>query len=291
MSSIIFKTPDTLEDLVLCLGKADQETYILGGGTDFIIKMKKNKIDRGTIIDMTGIKALEEISVQEEHLIIGANVTYSTLERSQIIKEEALCLSKMARTVGAKQIQNMARLPGNIANASKAGDSIPVLIALDASVRTINGNGKVKLTKVEDFIVEMGRTQLKPDEAIIQIVIPRLSGTTRTGFGKIGHGGRNELTIANASLTMVIDYNSEANIIEKASLVVGSVAPKAFHAIEAESYLRRKTPRSEVREQLAELLKKQVGIELGNRNSSIHKVHDIEGLAYDVFDQVFSDVV
>lgn len=291
MSSFIFKTPDTLEDLIACLRKADQDTYILGGGTDFILKMKKNNINQGTIIDMTGIRALEEISIQEDHLDIGANVTYSMIEQSQIIKEEALCLSKMARTVGAKQIQNMARLTGNIANASKAGDSIPVLIALDASVRTINGNGDVKLTKVQDFVVGAGKTQLKPDEAIIGILIPRLLNTTRTGFGKIGHGGRNELTIANASLTMVVDYNQEKNTIERASLVVGSVASKAFHAIEAESYLQHKAPTSEVREHLAEILKSQVRVELGDRMSSIHKMHDVEGLAYDVFDQVFPDMV
>lgn len=290
MSGFVFRTPDTLEELTACLREADRETYVLGGGTDLMIKLKKNKTDSGTIIDMTGIKALEQIRREEDYLVIGANVTYSMLQQSEVIRKEVLCLSKAAKTIGAKQIQNMARLPGNLANASKAGDAIPVLMALDAAVKILDGNGETRLIKVQDFIVNMGKTQLKPNEAIIEIVLPRLPHTARTGFGKIGHGGRNELTIANASLAMVVDYDSEENIINKAVVVVGSVAPKAFHAIEAEAYLQGKAPTPEVRAQLTELLKKQVRAELGNRSSSIHKVHDICGLAQDVFDQVFWDV-
>jgi xanthine dehydrogenase FAD-binding subunit len=291
MSKFIFETPGTLEELIECLHKTKDNSYILGGGTDFVIQMRKKRITQGTIIDMKGIKGLDEINVDEDQIKIGANVTYSQIYNSPGIKAHAACLAQMAVKVGSKQIQNMSGLPGNIVNASKAGDSIPALMALDASAKIINGKGETKLVKMQDLILEMGKTILNPDEAIMEILFPKPPVNARSSFGKIGHGARNELTIANVNLTMVIIYNQENNIIDKASIVIGAVAPIAFHAVEAEAFLQSKKPTRLLMDQLADLLQQQVEARLKRNVSSKHKINDIRGLAYDVFENIFSDVI
>jgi carbon-monoxide dehydrogenase medium subunit len=185
----------------------------------------------------------------------------------------------------------MARLPGNIANASKAGDAIPALLAFDASAKIINGKGDIKLLKVQDIITGMGKTSLSRDEAIIEVLFPLPTANTRSSFGKIGHGARNELTIANVSLAMVLEYNSEVDIIEKAHIAIGAVAPVAFWVVEAEMFLKFKRPTKLLMNQLAEILQQHVEVVLQGNMSSKHKINDIRGLTFDVFEDIFKHVV
>ena len=234
---------------------------------------------------------MDEIKLEGEQLVIGANVTYRALARSPLIRDKALCLAQMARVVGARQIQNMARLPGNIANASKAGDAIPVLMSLNGLARILDSRGEISLVPIQELIKEMRKTSLKPDEAIIEIVIPKLPDCARTGFGKIGHGGRNELTIANATLAMVISCNREENRIEEASIVIGAVAPVAYHDRDAERLLCHREPTAQLQEELAELLQKNVEAILQGKRASLHKANDIKALGFDVFGNIFWDVL
>ena len=291
MSEFEYRMPNTISELVEYLKEANAETYLLGGGTDFVIKMRSKGLQRGTIIDMTGIHELDEIKLEDGYVRIGANVTYSRLAESPVIHDNMKCLAQMALKVGSKQIQNMGRLPGNIANASKAVDSIGVLIALDASAKLINSRGEIRVAKVDDIIQGMGKTDLTMDEAIIEVLIPLRGSGTRSGYGKIGHGGRNELTIANASLTIVVEYDKDKNVIKEASIVIGSVAPKAFHAISAEAYIRNKRPDKCVMGGLASHLEQEVEKALNGNTQSKHKINDIRGLAFDVFWNIFLDVI
>jgi CO/xanthine dehydrogenase FAD-binding subunit len=290
MGEYSFKTPETMVELVECLKLANENTFILGGGTDLMIQMKKKKESQGTFIDMTGIRGLDEIKCNQNEIGIGANVTYTQLYNNSIIRAHGACLSQMAVKVGSKQIQNMARLPGNIVNASKAGDSIPSLIALDASAKIIDGKGHIKIVKIQDIILGMGKTILNRDEAIIEIGFPIPPATTRSSFGKIGHGARNEVTIANVNLAMVIEYDKQINVIEKACIVIGAVAPVAFRAVEAEALLQSKRPTKLLMTELADQLQQQVERKLKDMSSK-HKINDIRGLTFDVFENIFADVI
>ena len=62
-----------------------------------------------------------------------------------------------AREVGGVQIQNRGTLGGNIANASPAGDTLPVLAAADATVvlGSVRGERRVPFT---DFYTGYRRT-------------------------------------------------------------------------------------------------------------------------------------
>ncbi|MEZ4466072.1 MAG: 2Fe-2S iron-sulfur cluster-binding protein [bacterium] len=72
---------------------------------------------------------------------IGALCTYTELEADAGVQAHAPALVEAARTVGAKQIQNRGTLAGNVANASPAGDTLPVLLALDAEVEVASVRG------------------------------------------------------------------------------------------------------------------------------------------------------
>ena len=67
-------------------------------------------------------------------MTLGALTTYTDIRRSAICREHLPALVEAAATIGAAQIQNRGTLGGNIANASPAGDTLPVLLATDAEI-------------------------------------------------------------------------------------------------------------------------------------------------------------
>jgi xanthine dehydrogenase small subunit len=80
-----------------------------------------------------------------------------------------------AREIGGAQIQNRGTLGGNIANASPAGDTLPVLAAANAGVvlRSIRGERTVRF---ESFYTGYRKTVRQPDELIAAIEFPAIDG-------------------------------------------------------------------------------------------------------------------
>ena len=85
------------------------------------------------IVDLWGLDALRGIASDGEAIVLGALTTYSEIRRSALCREHLPALVEAAATIGAAQIQNRGTLGGNIANASPAGDTLPIMLAADAS--------------------------------------------------------------------------------------------------------------------------------------------------------------
>src|SRR5699024_7481740 len=106
-------------------------------------------------------------------LRIGAGVTFA-----QIIFEcfESLPALRMAAiTVGSPQIRNRATLGGNLATASPAGDSLPVLVAVGATVELASRNGR-RAMLVADFLTGPKQNAMEQDELIVAIHVPQTEG-------------------------------------------------------------------------------------------------------------------
>jgi len=281
MSDLIYKTPSDLAELVSCLAAADATTYVLGGGTDFIIRMRDRGITEGTLIDITGIPGLDGIRLDGAWLRIGANATYAEIAESALVQATVPCLAEMARQIGSPQIRNMARLPGNIANASPAGDSIATLMALDASLGILNGRGASATRKVDGLVTGIGKTTLQRDEVITEVLIPRPGPHHRSAYGKIGMGARSQVVIANISMTMALDL-PPGGTIRNPRIVVGSAAPTAYHATDAEALLDGRVPDPRLAGELAEVMRAQVEASIKGIALFQHKMNDVQGLALDL---------
>jgi xanthine dehydrogenase small subunit len=80
----------------------------------------------------------------------------------------------VVRRIGSRQIRNLGTIAGNLANASPIGDTIPCLIALDATVTLASRTGERALP-VEAFITGYRKTALAQGEVIASIRIPFLA--------------------------------------------------------------------------------------------------------------------
>ncbi len=289
MEQFTFKIPSNIKELVECLKNADSSTFILNGGTDLLVRFRNLGIDSGKLIDISGIDELNYIIIQDEQIKIGANVTFAEIGENEIIKKHAPCIRQLARQVGSKQIRNAARMAGNIANSSPGGDSIPALLAVGAKVKIINGKGEITYKTIDELIIGINKNTLQKDEAIIEISIPLMDESYRSVFLKYGMGSsRTTVVIANISVTAVVKYDSALNIIESASVVLGSAAPVAYHAVEAERLLHHKTPSVELGEAFSDALRDHVVESIKGIKIFLSKIDSVKGLGLSAFEELFA---
>lgn len=282
MTDLQVKIPSNLEELKEYLNKADEQTYIIAGGTDFVIKMRKKSIYQGTIIDLTGIKELNYIKKEDGFIKIGANSTFTKIEENILVKEYAHCVKEAAEKVGSKQIRNTATIAGNIANASPAADSIPALMSLGAKLKTIKGSGEITIKEIDDVVEGLNKNKLQKDEAIIEILIPIKGKNYRSTFSKVG--SRSTVSISKLSIAISLKYT---NVIEDIRIFIGALGPKAFRSKIGEEILKGKKPSKELLEEFEKGLEKQVDLAIPGRYSQPYKRECIKGIGYDIFKNLF----
>src|SRR5439155_22873638 len=123
--------------------------------------------------------------------------------------------------VGAWQIQNRATLAGNIANASPAGDSLPVLLAHDAVVHVASVRG-ARAIAFGELYTGYRALAMAPDELITAIDVPFAPARARPFFRKVGT--RRAQSISKVVFCGLLRCGRRGRI-DHARLAYGSVAP------------------------------------------------------------------
>ena len=124
------------------------------------------------IVDVSRLRDLKDIAMTDDGLHIGALVTHTEIMSSPIIRDMFPALVDAAHTIGAVQTRNLGTLGGNLVTCVPSMDSGPTLIALDASVTVANADGRRQMPLAE-FFVGPRKTILKPDDLLVDIVIPK----------------------------------------------------------------------------------------------------------------------
>src|SRR6186997_1144266 len=164
---------------------ADGPARPIAGGTDLMVALTGELGEPpDAILDLWGLDELRGIAIEGTSISLGALTTYTEIRRSGLCREHLPVLVEAAATIGAAQIQNRGTLGGNIANASPAGDTLPVLLAADASFVLGSARGEREVAAV-DFWVAYRKTALAPDELILHVSFPLPRGR-EVRFRKVG---------------------------------------------------------------------------------------------------------
>lgn len=166
----LYFAPKTTTELAELLTQHPEAT-ILAGATDVGLWVTKQHRDLKTVIYVGQIEALKNISVQDNHLVIGAGVTYS--KAWDMLQEYFGDFGELVRRVASTQIRNSGTIGGNIANGSPIGDTPPALIALGATL-TLTSARESRDILLEDFFIQYGQQDLQAGEFVEKISIPLL---------------------------------------------------------------------------------------------------------------------
>ena len=203
---------------------ADPRPQVLAGGTDFMVEVNYGRRHPAAVMSLRKVDELRGWHRQGERLTMGAGLRYADMLEPEF-KTLAPALAQAARTVGSPQIRNTGTIGGNLATASVAGDTLPVLYALDAEVIVSSARGDREMP-IQELIVGPKRTTLADDELIVSISVPVARGPQE--FLKIGV--RNAMVISIASVALVVDGHSE-----RIGCALGSVGPTVIRCFEAEA--------------------------------------------------------
>jgi CO/xanthine dehydrogenase FAD-binding subunit len=218
--------PRTLRDALRML---DQEGPLtpMAGCTDLYVSLNFGTLSATRFLNLWTLDELRSIVVREGRLSIGALCTYTDIIRSRPVRARLPMLAAAAREIGGPQIQNRGTLGGNIANASPAGDTLPVLAAADAVVVIASSAGTRRVPLVE-FYTGYRRTVLAPHELIVAVEVPRVRG--RQWFRKVG-------TRAAQAISKVVMAAVDDSGGEPARIAIGSVGPTVLRLPSTEAAL------------------------------------------------------
>ena len=217
--------PKTILNLRRVLKKYPN-SKILSGGTDLSLEVTKFRKEIKTIISLNSVSKLNFIKKSKNLIEIGA--TTSLLEFQNLIKKHFVDFYNVLKRYGSVQIRNVGTIAGNIATASPIGDTLPLLLSLDAKI-IIQGINKKKILPLSQFFISYRKTKLKKGEFIYSIRIPLNKKNIFKAY-KISKRFDDDISSVLGSFSFLI----KKNIITKASIAYGGMSeiPKRATTIE-----------------------------------------------------------
>ncbi|MEJ6471825.1 FAD binding domain-containing protein [Fusobacterium nucleatum] len=277
--------PKNIDELFNYLAEMTPNSKIVAGSTDLGIRLQKGGLSPDALLYMGSIKETRDIVEYDKYVEIGAYVTHTELEKSPIICKYFTAISDAAKDVGSLQIRNNGTIGGNIANASPAGDLLPVLFMLDATVVVATKNKELKDIKISEFILGPGKTVLEVGEAIVKFRINKIYDFV-SAFIKLG--SRKKLTISRIGCTIGITFKEST--IDDIKIYIGAISLTPVQLKKAEEYLKN--------ENIMELFNIQIKKDISNFMSSLiyeitpekfdrdYKVWASKAVVFDLFDIV-----
>jgi CO/xanthine dehydrogenase FAD-binding subunit len=217
-------------DEALSLKAAHPDARFLAGGTDLMVEVDLGHLPE-KLLNIHGVSALRGIRERAGGLWIGALTTHRELVESLLAESWAPALIESCRTVGAVQIQNRGTLGGNIANASPAGDTLPVLLALDAEIEVASAARGTRTVPMQFLYKGYRQLSLEPDEMIVGVLLPDPHVDDHTYYRKVG----TRLAQAISKVVLGARLRIVKGVVTEARIAFGSVGPTPLRcpAVEA----------------------------------------------------------
>jgi CO/xanthine dehydrogenase FAD-binding subunit len=237
----------------LAAAPADAPAQPIAGGTDLMVALTGELGEPpASVVDLWAIDALRGITIDGGALTLGALTTYTEVRRSPLCREHVPALVDAAATIGAAQIQNRGTLGGNIANASPAGDTLPVLLAADAVFVLGSVRGEREVPAAE-FWTAYRRTALARDELVLRIRIP-LAANRDMRFRKVGTRRAQSISKVVLAAAWRSVPGGPGGAWRDVRVALGSVAATPIRARATEAVLEGRAPTPETADLAAETL-------------------------------------
>jgi xanthine dehydrogenase small subunit len=214
----------------LSLRRKYPHATIVSGASDTALRQTKKLELLAEILDISDIPELKYFAEDEKVFKIGAGLNLEQLKSYS--NENLPALHKMLQIFGSLQIRNLATIGGNIGSASPIGDTLPLLIAYKAKVK-LQSQDSERVVNLEGFIEGYRLTDIRSDELITSIHIPKLTADTFLHSYKVSK--RKDLDISTVSGGFSLQL--EGGHVKEIILAFGGMADRPKRASETERYL------------------------------------------------------
>jgi len=224
-----YKSPTTLPELLTQRANHPQ-AQIVAGCTDVGLWINKLHKDFAQVLDITRVTELRQISTDDTDLRIGAAVTL-TDAFAALAQDRPAVLAFAKRFAGAP-VRNSGTLGGNVANGSPIGDSMPLLIALQAKVVLASVRGSRELP-LEALYTGYRQNVMASDELLTQIIVPKPEPGEFLRVYKISKRQEDDIS----AVCLALQLRLRDGVVTHASIGVGGVAATPVRAVQTEATL------------------------------------------------------
>ena len=266
--------PKTIEELKKVIQK-NPDSDFLSGGTDLSLKVTKDRQEIKKIINLNNIKELNFIKTKNNEIIFGSTTPLIQVEK--FILKYYPDFNNILRRYGSVQIRNVGTIGGNIATASPIGDTLPLLLSLNAKIiiQTKKGNKQIFLN---NFFIKYRKTKLKKGEFIKSIIIPIYKNHNFKAY-KISKRFDDDISSVCASFNLKIKNQR----IQDVAIAYGGMAEIPKRAKNCENFLKNSKFSEDIFEKAKDLLKRDFNPISDMRASKQYRLEVAENLLIKFF--------
>ena len=169
--------PKALQDALSLLAEAGDDAQLIAGGQTLLATLNMRLSEPSVLIDITDLAELKGITLVGDQLRIGALVTHTEIEDSELIAKHASLLKAAAPHIAHRAIRNLGTWGGSLAYGDPAAEWPACSLAMQATM-IIQGPSGERRVSANDFFIDLYTTSLEPDEILVATEMPiATSGT------------------------------------------------------------------------------------------------------------------
>ncbi len=253
--------PRSVADAVKMMGDAGPSGQFVAGGTDLYPNMKRRQQTPKTVISVTRLKELNQITGEGAGgLRIGAGVSLTDVCEHPVVNRDYPFVAAAARTISTPILRNMGTVGGNLLLdtrcnyydqnyewrkginfcmkkdgevcwvapgsskcwAVQSADLVPLMVAVGAKVKLVSTLGE-RVVDAAGLYNDDGIDYLhkRPDELLTEIQLPPTDGWRAT-YKKLRRRGAFDFPVLGVAARLDVD---EGGTVTGAKLVLGGIAP------------------------------------------------------------------
>jgi 4-hydroxybenzoyl-CoA reductase subunit beta len=273
LPKFMYRVPREIADAVRMMGDAGPEGQFVAGGTDLYPNMKRRQQTPKTVISVTRLKELNQITGDgKSGLTIGACVSLTDVCEHPIINRDYPMVAAAARTISTPILRNMGTIGGNLLLdtrcnyydqnyewrkginfclkkdgticwvapgsskcwAVQSSDLVPLMVAMGARVRLVSTLGE-RMVDAAGLYNDDGIDYLhkRPDELLAAVHLPPVNGW-RAAYKKLRRRGAFDFPVLGVAARLDI---SADGTVKDARIILGGIAPAPVEVREAAAVL------------------------------------------------------
>ena len=229
VAGLSYDAPTRLGAL-LAARAARPQAQLVAGGTDVGLWINKLHMDFAQLLDVTRVAELRLIEAQDGHTVVGAAVSLN--DAFAALEVDRPQLHAFFSRFAGLPVRHAGTLGGNIANGSPIGDSMPLLIALNASVVLMRVRGRRELP-LEALYTGYRKNVMAADEVLAFVRVPRPRPGELLRVFKVSKRMEDDIS----AVCLAIRLQVQDGRVTQVSIGVGGVATTPVRAVQTEAAL------------------------------------------------------
>ncbi len=259
--------PKALNEALSLLEQGGDDARLIAGGQTLLATLNMRLSEPSILIDITDVAELKGISVVGDALRIGALVTHTEIEDSDLVAKHAPLLKAAAPHIAHRAIRNLGTWGGSLAYGDPAAEWPACSLTLQATMVIHGPSGERKIS-AKDFFIDLYTTSLEPDEILVATEIPLAKSNQVFYFHELA---RRHGDYAVAGLAAVAE--KQGNVLSNCAFTFFSVSSTPVMATAAQDLVNGQALNDQVIAKAIEAARQEIDAIADITNSAEAKTH------------------